>query len=88
MVDVVEEPHADPTRVRGREGADDEPLGLALEADVVEREVERALGRVQERGGLSRDLGRLLSAVRECPELDQLPAAARIAALCARFAAW
>ena len=74
--------------MRGCEGADDEPLGLALEPDVVEREVERALGCVQEGGGLTRDLGRLLSAVGECTELDQLSAAARIAALCARFAAW
>jgi hypothetical protein len=56
--------------VRAREGADDEPLGLALEPDVVEREVERALGRVQERGGLARDDRRILPAVRECPELD------------------
>jgi hypothetical protein len=74
--------------VRGRECAHDEPLGLALEPDVVEREVERPLGRVEEGCGLARDDGRVLPAVRECPELDQLPAAARIAALCARFAAW
>jgi hypothetical protein len=74
--------------MRSLERVDDEPLGLALEPDVVEREVEGALGDVEERGRLARDVDRLLAAVRECAELDQLPAAARISALCARFAAW
>jgi hypothetical protein len=77
------------------ERAGDEPLGLVGEAEVVDRDVERALRGRDEAGERLRDLDRRLAAVGERPELDQ-PASeldqpaccAFMRALYARFASW
>ncbi len=87
MIDVVGEPDGDAALGRGGERALDAVGDRAAEADVVERQVERPLGRGEERVELVRDVGRRLAAVGQRPELDQ----ARLAfseALYARLAAW
>jgi hypothetical protein len=86
-VDVVREADGDTALGRGGEGALDRPGQAVREVEVVDRDLERPLGCRDELGErLRRPLGRL-AAVDERRELDQ-DAFARMAALCARFAAW
>jgi hypothetical protein len=86
VVDVVGEPDRDPAVARPFERAPDDLRRGVVESDVVEREVERALGGVEEVGDRLRDLGRRLPAVGQRPDPDQDWALSF--ALCARFAAW
>jgi len=86
-VEVVEQPHADSALARRAQRAEDDRLGLVVEVDVVDRDVERALGAFEERREQARDLDRLLPAVFQCSDLDQACACARSFALCSRFAA-
>jgi hypothetical protein len=68
--------------------AEDDRLGVVVQVDVVDRDVERPLGAFEERREEPSDLDGLLTAVAECADLDQACACARIFALCSRFIAW
>jgi hypothetical protein len=57
--------------VRADERVADDVGCVVLQADVVERDLERPLGPVEERAELARDVERLLPAVGERVELDQ-----------------
>jgi hypothetical protein len=88
VVDVVGEPDDDPALRRVDDRALDDVAQRLWEMEVVDRDLERALGRRDKAGErLRRGLGRL-PAVRQRAELDQGALAARSDALCARFAAW
>ncbi len=71
MVDVVEQPDRDAPLLRGEKRREDERAGVGFEAHVVERQVEARAGGTDERGNLTRDLRRLLTAVAERPQLDR-----------------
>ena len=86
MVDVVDEPDRDAALLCADERARDDLGSLVVETDVVERELERPLGCVQELGDLACNVGGGLAAVAVRPELDHALAARR-EALNARFAA-
>ena len=87
MVDVVDEPDDDAALLRVDQGLGDERRCLVVEADVVERELQRSFGGAQELGNFACDVGGGLAAVAVRPELDHALAARR-EALNARFAAW
>ncbi len=70
MRDVVEQADPDATLLRREEGREHEPARVRLEADVVQREVERALRLGEERRGQARDRRRGLTAVPERRQLD------------------
>jgi hypothetical protein len=74
--------------VRADERAADDSGRLAMQPDVVERELESLACVVDERRDLPRDLERRLAAVSEGVNLDQGSCFARSDALCARFFAW
>jgi hypothetical protein len=60
MVDVVREPHVHAARGRARQRALDDPGQRIRQADVVDRDLERSLCRIDEvRERLRRALGRL-----------------------------
>jgi hypothetical protein len=70
VVDVVEHPHAHPAR-GGRDESATHPLGLGVvQAQVVEREVERLARAVEEGADVFRDRQRRLAPVAERAELD------------------
>jgi hypothetical protein len=50
----------------------DDLLRVVVEADVVERELERLTRRLEERGDFPGDVDRLLPAVRQGVDLDRL----------------
>lgn len=80
MVDVIGEANWDIAVAGSLEGAPDDLLRLVVEPDVVERDVEAVLGRVDELGDRLRDLGRRLSAVSQRADVDR----DRLQELCAR----
>ena len=80
-------PDVDAARLRRDEAGLQELGRLAVQADVVQGELEAPLGRSQERHHLARDILRALTSVAVGAELDQA-LAARIEALYALFAAW
>ena len=95
--DVVDEADGDSALHRREQGCEHERPRVRLEAHVVERDVERRPRRCEERRDAARDVRGALAAVRQRAQLDRSPrragrhlaaAAARSAALCARFAAW
>ena len=95
--DVVDEADGDAALHGRKQGCEHERPRVRLEAHVVERDVERRPRACEERRDAACDVSRALSAVRECLERDRglrgagchpVAAAARSAALCARFAAW
>ena len=71
MVDVVRQPDRDPARAGALEGAADDLRRRVVEPNVVERDVEAALGLVDEVRDRLRDLGRGLASVRERADVDQ-----------------
>ena len=71
MVDVEQEPYPDAALVCREQRGEHERAGVALEPDVVERELEALARVVEERRNLSRDLGGRLPAVCERPQLDR-----------------
>src|SRR5207344_923363 len=92
-----EEAYGDPALGRVQERSQHEGAGIGLEADVVQRDVERPARIGEEAGDAPCDVGGPLPSVSQRVELDSrrdrarrhpVGAAARIAALCARFAAW
>lgn len=87
MVDVVRQPDGDAALAGALEGIPDDLRRRVVEPDVVERDVERALGAVDEVGDRLRDLRRGLPAVRQLADVDQLDSA-RSFALYARFFSW
>jgi hypothetical protein len=88
MVQVEGEPNRDSAPGGVLECPGDETFGLIGEAEVVDRDVERALpGGDEVREGLG-DLDRRLAAVGECPDLDQPDCCAFMRALYARLASW
>ena len=89
VVDVVDEPDRDAARDGRRERALDDLREIVRQVEVVDRDLERRVRAGKELGELvRRALGRL-RAVGERREADQRDAfAARIFALCSRFAAW
>jgi hypothetical protein len=88
LIEVVEESHADAALGRRAQRAEDDRLGVVVQVDIVDRDVERPLRALDERREETRDLDRRLAAVAERSKLDQAEACARIFALCSRFAAW
>jgi hypothetical protein len=86
LVEGESDGHASSRRVLER--ARDQALRLVGEAEVVDCDVEAALGARDEPGERLRDLDRRLAAVGERPELDQPGCCAFIRALYARFASW
>ena len=84
MVDVVRQADRDAPVPGALECVADDVGRRVVQADVVERDVEAVLGRVDELGDRLRDLGGVLSPVRERANFDQ-ERSARIFALCARF---
>jgi hypothetical protein len=82
VVEVVGEPDGDAPLRGADERAADDLRELVREPDVVDRDVERALGRREPVGEDVGDLLGRLAAVGQRADVD------RIAALCARFAAW
>ena len=90
MVDVVGEPDRDAAGGRVGERAVDDRVERRRQVEVVDRDLERPLGRGDEgRQRVGRVLGGL-TAVDQGAELDQEEAAfaARSDALYARFSAW
>ena len=74
MVDVVGQPDRHPAIARALQGAADDLGRRVVQANVVERDVEALLRRVDEvRDGL-RDLGRGLPAVRQRADVDRVRA--------------
>lgn len=71
MVDVVGEPDGHAARSGALEGASDDLRRRIMEPDVVERDVEAALGLVDEVGDRLRDLRRRLASVGERADVDQ-----------------
>ena len=69
--DVVDEPDADATLVRGEQRGEDERAGVALEAHVVEREIEARPRVVEERRDLAGHARRGLAAVGERRQLER-----------------
>jgi len=86
MVVVEREPDGDALLRRALDRAGDEPLRLVGEAEVVDGDLEGALGGGDEVGQRARDLDRGLAAVGERPDLDQPVCCAFMRALYARFA--
>ena len=99
--DVVEKPDGDASLGGGEEGREHEGACVGLEADVVDGDVESALGLAHEGREPPRDVRRALAALAERRHLDrpgragddlghavEAGAAARSSALCARFFAW
>jgi hypothetical protein len=80
VVDVVGEAHRDAAVAGALEGVADDLFRRIVEPDVVERDVEAALGGVDELGDRLRDLRRCLSAVRQRADVDR----GRLQELCAR----
>jgi hypothetical protein len=74
VVDVVGEANGDPALACALERAADDLRARVVEPDVVERQVERVLGRVDEVRDRLRDLGRGLPAVRQGPDVDRVRA--------------
>jgi hypothetical protein len=70
VVDVVHEPDLDAALLRRQEGREHQSSRVGLEADVVEREVERARRAGEELRRQARDRRRRLSAVAEGGQLD------------------
>ena len=68
MVDVVDEPDDDTALLRLDQSIGDKRGRLVVEADVVERELQRTLGGAQELGNLACDVGGGLAAVAVGPE--------------------
>jgi hypothetical protein len=64
-VEVVEQPHPDAALPGRAQGAEDDRLGVVVQVDVVDRDVERPLGTLDERREQPRDLERRLAAVGE-----------------------
>ena len=58
--------------VRGDECVLNDLLGVVVQADVVERELERLARRLEERCDLARDVDRRLAPVGEGVDLDQV----------------
>jgi hypothetical protein len=87
VVDVVGQPYGDPARAGAREGAADDLRRRVVEPDVVERDVEAALGSIDEIRDRLRDLGRSLPAVGQRADVDQERSALSLA-LYARFFSW
>ena len=71
MRDVVEETDADAALGRGEQRREDEGSGVGLEADVVERDVERRPRIAEERRDASCDVGGSLPTVAQCLEGDR-----------------
>jgi hypothetical protein len=78
----------DPALVRADQRGADHIRRLVVQANVIERELQRLARAVDERRDLLRDLERRLAAVREGVNLDQGCCFARSDALYARFFAW
>ncbi|MDQ5821293.1 MAG: hypothetical protein M3540_07635, partial [Actinomycetota bacterium] len=79
VVDVVGEPNRDPAVASALERAADDLRRRVVQADVVERDVEAVLRRVEEFSDGLRDLGRGLPAVRQFADLDQFDSARSLA---------
>src|SRR3989442_11408883 len=71
LVPVVDQPDVNTPLVRCDQRAADDVSGLVLQAEVVERELQRLTCAVDERGDLLRDAQRRLTAVGERVDLDQ-----------------
>jgi len=71
VVDVVGEAHRDTAAAGALESVADDLCRCVMEPDVVERDIQAALGCVDELGDRLRDLGRGLPAVRQRSCLDQ-----------------
>jgi hypothetical protein len=82
VVDVVGEPDRNAALDRGVDRVLDDGGDRRWQVDVVDRDLERVLRGPDEVGQRVRDIVGRLAAVRQRPDVD------RIAALCARFAAW
>ena len=87
MVDVVDEPDGDASILGAEQRSLDDLRRVVVQPDVVERQLEALLRGSEELGYLVRDVHGGLAAVAVEAKLDH-PAAARSAALWARFAAW
>ena len=96
MGDVVEEAYGDAALCGREERGEDEPAGVGLEADVVDREIEGLLRLREKAGEQPRDVRGALSSVGQRGELDGRSGraglrhavwVARSNALCARFRA-
>jgi hypothetical protein len=72
VVLVVDEPNRDPARLRGADRASDAIADLAGQADVVERELERASGGVDELDDPGGDVLGALTAVGQLVEREVL----------------
>ena len=70
VVDVVEDPHGHPARLRLPQRSAHHRGRLLAEVEVVLGQVERPLSRREEVGNLARDLRRLLAAVRQSADVD------------------
>ena len=85
MVEVVREPDPDTAFDGAHESRADEVRGSAVQAQVVERQIEPRPGRVDEAGDRMRDLVRRLAPVGQEPELEAVlrdyPCSARRLAL-------
>jgi Mg-chelatase subunit ChlI len=71
LVEVVEQTYAHSALSGRTQCAEDDLLRLVVEVDVVDRDVERPFGALEEGREQARDLDRPLSAVFECSDLDQ-----------------
>ena len=71
MVDVVGDPHGDAAGVRPRDRVHDRRGNRGRQREVVERDVERVLRLIQERGELRRDVRGLLTAVGQRGDLKR-----------------
>jgi hypothetical protein len=71
VVDVVGQPHGNAAVAGSLEGVADDLCRRVVQPDVVERDVEAALGYVDELGDRLRDLRRGLPPVRQCADVDQ-----------------
>ena len=72
-IEVVEQANVDTALVRTDESVPHDVPGVVVQADIVERELERSLGAVEEPGELARDVESQLAAVGERVQLDQEP---------------
>jgi hypothetical protein len=86
VVDVVDEPDDDAALLCFDQGVGDELGRLVVQADVVERELQRPFRGAHKLGDFACDVDGGLAAVAVRPELDHA-LAARSEALNARFAA-
>jgi hypothetical protein len=88
LVEVVDEPDVNVTFVCGHERAADDVGGLVVQAEVVERELERLLRGLDEPRDEPCNVERRLPAVSQRADGDQGFCFARSEALYARFLAW